>query len=255
LSERLRIRAIAHFLLQVADLHAQEKIHVRSDAIDKLAETTIASVEGSGVEIREDVFYDSKLCRPTERWREKRPRESAAAYYRRVIAPIPYFQRITTIELSVSDQPLLVALRGQCFYNQRRKWSNGDDELLRARSLSDILPPADFVDKGAQLSSEIADSDPPVTDGNAAEGREAWCRERESAAGYFRRVIAPTPYLERVSSNQLHADDPRLYHALGASISGNNKRKTASHTEDELSRARSIRDVLPARNQKRFDIA
>ena len=76
---------------------------------------------------------------PAEKWREVNVDETAAQYFERMIAPLPFEARPSTTQLSEMQPDLYRSLRNLCA-DQKRFNRTGIGEIGKARALSEVLP-------------------------------------------------------------------------------------------------------------------
>lgn len=138
LNDTDRIGRMAQILARITKLHAAGRTVLSKGQVDDLA-VIIMEAYARNVGPIADALKTEDLRDLPELWRSVDEDESAAAYFERVIAPIPFEMRPTTTQLSESQPDLYKSLSNLCA-DQKRRNRRGLGEIGQATGLSEVLP-------------------------------------------------------------------------------------------------------------------
>jgi hypothetical protein len=146
LSPEERIRTLSTVFARIADLHGAGTVVLSSEEINGVGAVllqafSLAKISGNPDfdALAEYVSQATSGTRATELWRSIDDKETARAYFERVIAPIPFRLRPTTTEISTGQPQLYKSLSVLCA-EQRRSNKVGDTELAQATAISQLFP-------------------------------------------------------------------------------------------------------------------
>jgi len=167
LEENERIESLTAIVTRIAKLHAAGEVVLSAAQMFQFQTALFAAASvAAGADAECKVMFQQfaeigELTQtaswvPSEKWREINADETAAQYFERMIAPLPFEVRPSTTQLSDMQPDLYRSLRNLCA-DQKRFNRTGVGEIGKARALSEVLPigPPKPPRRGAKREDDI----------------------------------------------------------------------------------------------------
>lgn len=236
------IRSPAAIVALISELRGSGAITLASEDFETIKAAILATFDAP----------ETDTWKPRVLWREEDPDESAKAFYRREYGSKPKAERPLLAELLAADERFYNAMKAVTANNKRRGRVGGKGEVETATSLRELFPwsprrkplptPEEAVlyvikrRSGERVRKAMGAGAPEL---------ELWrsVDDKETAAQYFERVIAPIQFAVRPTMKDLAAAQPALFRSL-TNLCADQKRFDRVGF-GEAGQAKAVSELLP----------